>query len=136
MRDFEFIHATEDIHQSLNLALNLGRIIRDDSPTENQEPKIISAGDIHSLKSGSFILYKSEWVFSDPVYGQIESGFHQGKFFQHPTTNYSGVNIYFSGERKDGGDLRLGSGFLSWDIDWYCPSDHAVHPAPPDVQIV
>lgn len=133
MRDFEFIHASEDVRKVLVLASSLGLVIRNDIPNDTPDPIIVSADDVEGLSQGSFILYKPEWVFGDFKFDEIASGYNAGKYFQHPATNYSGLKLYFGGEHHDQ-CLRLGGGNLSRDVDWYRPLDHTVHLAPSDVK--
>lgn len=82
------------------------------------------------------MLYKEEWVFGEFKFDKITGGYNEGKYFQHPGTNYSPIKAYFSGEQVEGENKRLGSGLLSRRIKWYRSSDHSVHPAPPEVQKV
>jgi len=136
MRDFEFIHATEDVREVLQFANDLGLVIRDDQPTATPEPKIISAEQVEELSAGVYMLYRPEWVFGEFVFEVIPDGYNAGKYFQHPSTNYVSVNLYFGGERLDGSVRRLGGGNLSRRLNWYRPCDHTIHDAPPDVKAV
>jgi hypothetical protein len=134
VRDFSFIHSTEDVADVLGLASELGLILRDDEPTSEPAPDIVDLGRITSLKAGVFMAYMPEWVFGDFKHCVITDGYSKGKYFQMPSTNYIGLSFYFSGERCDGDVIRLGSGFVSRNIEWYRPEDRTVHPAPPDVK--
>jgi hypothetical protein len=134
MRDFELIHATDDMHQVLLFCADIGLIIRHDVPTEKPLSKIIYLTDICMLTNGSFCLYRPEWVFEEPKFDIIDSGHNEGKYFQNPATNYVSINLYFSGERKDRSGCRLGSGNLTYDVNWYRSSDHTLHVSPPDVK--
>ena len=136
MRDFELIHAVEDIAPCLLLAESLGLVIREDSPHRSKKPKLVLSKDIPFLKGGSFVLYKREWLFGDLEYSHIAEGINCGKFFVHPRTNYAGLNVYFSGERAENGITRLGSGFFSRDVDWYRVSDDTIQNSPPDIKEV
>ena len=136
MRNFEFIHSTEDVHRVLWIAAKLGLIIRDDSPAAEPHPKMVSTAAFNTLSAGSFMLYRPSWVLGPLQFEEITSGYNSGKYFQNPATNYSAVTAYFGGERLDENTPRLGNGDLSRDVDWYRPSDQTIHPAPPEVEIV
>lgn len=136
MREFEFIHAAEDVPAVLRFAAELGLIIRRDEPTINPEPDILNDDQISNIGDGVFILYRSNWVFGEFVFGKIRGGYNEGKYSQNPSTNYASITAYFGGEKMIDSVWRLGAGLLGRSIDWYRPSDHSVQPAPPDVKKV
>ena len=136
MRDLEFIHATDDVRHILEFAAKNRLLIRDDAPTKEPKPRLINAENLGTRDSGSFVLYKPDWVFGELIFEMIPAGFNKGKYFQHPSTNYVGISIFFTGERRDNLVLRLGSGSISRKIDWYNPSNNTIQPAPPEVKAV
>ena len=136
MRDFEFIHAAEDVPRTLGFAAELGLIVRHDEPTPTPEPRIVPADKLATFRNGVFFLYRPEWVFGEFRHFIISGGHYEGQYDQSPSTNYVSLTLYFAGERKDGAGLRLGGGTLGRDVRWLRTSDHTLHPAPPDVNTV
>jgi hypothetical protein len=134
MREFRFIHAEEDVPDLLGLAGELGLIIRSDHPVPTPIPDIIDPSRRSELKDGVFMLFQLEWIFGEMQFSKIEDGHNKGKFTLSPATNQIALTLYFGGERGDGPVSRLGSGFLSRQIDWYRKRDHTIQPAPIDVK--
>jgi len=133
MRDVRLVLACEDVPRTLRAARELGLIILDDSPTPSPAPKFVEENDIDAYQSGSFIMYRPEWVFDAFAFSVINRGHFKGSFFRHPNTNNTSIQFHCSRERVDGVVKRLGSGGLSRNIEWYRSVDHTVHPAPPSV---
>lgn len=136
MRDFAFIHATEDVPEVLELASNLGLTIRRDEPVPEPIPDIVNPAAIPGLSEGGFMAFLPNWVFGDFGYHLIDAGYSKGLYSQMPSTNCVNVNFYFRKETSEPDFTRLGGGFISRDIRWYRSADHSVHPAPPDVKTI
>jgi hypothetical protein len=136
MREFDFIHAAEDVASVLLAASELGLALRLDEPTSEPTPVILDSKSISEQTEGLFVGCLPDWVFGTARYQLIDSGHNQGKYFQMRKTNYVGLQLYFSGERRDDSIFRLGNGFVSRDIEWYSPEDHSVHPPPSEVRVI
>lgn len=136
MRDFEFIHSTEDVLGVLRLAAKNGLTIAHDHPSIIPTVDVVTPEDICQFNRGTFLLYHQNWVFGELQFDKILSGHNAGRYFLNPNTNFISLTLSFSGERKEGDIVRLGSGFLSCPTNWYRPNDHTVHPAPSDVKAV
>lgn len=136
MRDFDFIHAAEDVKVVLRVAAEAGLIVREGDSTPSPHPVIIDVDRFGDFTCGQFVGYREEWIFGDLRIQKIEGGAYEGQYSISPGVNSVGIGIYFMGERQAGQRRRLGNGIISRRVDWYSPEDHEVYKAPYDVKKV
>jgi hypothetical protein len=136
VRDFSFIHASEDVRKVLSAAADAGVTIRDGDPTSDPGPVIIEKSQFSDKNRGQFVGYRDEWIFGDLPVHEITAGAYQGQYDISPGTNAAGIDFYFMGEREIERRRRLGSGTITRRLDWYCPEEHAVYLVPPEVKTV
>jgi hypothetical protein len=135
MPDRELIHSLSDVASTLLYALDLGFQVRLDDPQPEPRPRLLSRSEISRIERGVFVLFRSEWMHGQLQIMPISSGHNSGKFFVSPSVNYSGITVYFSGERLDQGRRRLGDCMVSFDREWLELPAKVMKPTPPEVGV-
>jgi hypothetical protein len=133
MPDKEFIHSTVDVSSTLLYALDSGLTVMTDESQPDPQPRTLSRTEAASSERGVFYLIHPEWIFSDFQTMVISGGYQAGKYFIQPRVNFTGITIYFGGERIDQGRRRFGDCVVSWHRDWLEVPGNVLRPAPPDV---
>ncbi len=135
MPEKQIIHTDEDIQSILHFADSIGLLLLPDTLEEAQaRPK--KPAELRSFSRGTIYLYRPEWVVDGIPVRRINGGADAGKYDVPHGTNFSPIDLNFSGEKEIAGMRRLGIGNVSFQREWLHRKAHEMRPAPPEVEQV